>query len=155
MHISPPTTNAINKRLPLLSLSPSAFVIYWTHALSPRCQPCFYHPSRAWCYKMATAAAANNNILLSTKKQLPTLLHCCSICGKKLKFARRSEYLLTCWNCRIVNANSRDCSPIPSSCLLLTFASILPTSEIHWVSCAVCNGAWKRPKEGKKNGKGS
>jgi hypothetical protein len=28
---------------------------------------------------------------------------CCSICGKKLKFARTSKYALTCWQCMIVN----------------------------------------------------
>jgi hypothetical protein len=50
---------------------------------------------------MATAAT-DSKLLLKTKKQLSIIARC-SICGKKLKFARTSQNSLTCWQCMIVN----------------------------------------------------
>ena len=53
------------------------------------------------------AAAANSKIFLSIKKQKRQIARhcCCSICGKKLKFARTSENPLIFWQCMIVNAD--------------------------------------------------
>jgi hypothetical protein len=59
---------------------------------------------------MASAAAANSKILLLKKnneKQRHIVVGCyCSICGKKLKFARTTENPLSCWQCMIINADS-------------------------------------------------
>jgi ribosomal protein L37AE/L43A len=54
------------------------------------------------------AAAANSEILLKKKNNNEKQPHKdrCSICGKKLKFARTTENLLSCWQCMIVNADS-------------------------------------------------
>jgi hypothetical protein len=54
------------------------------------------------------AAAANSKILLKKNKEQRSTTSCryCSICGKKLKFARTSENPLACWQCMIVTADS-------------------------------------------------
>jgi ribosomal protein L37AE/L43A len=48
--------------------------------------------------------SAVNRKILSKKKQRH--MGHCSMCGKKLKFARTSENPLSCWQCMIVNADS-------------------------------------------------
>jgi hypothetical protein len=52
------------------------------------------------------AAAADRNILLKQIRRKGRVVGYYSICSKKSKFERTSEYLLTCWKCLIVNADS-------------------------------------------------
>ncbi|MGH9927402.1 MAG: hypothetical protein ACRD5B_18700 [Nitrososphaeraceae archaeon] len=54
----------------------------------------------------AVAAAKNNKILLKKNKEKQQDTDRCSICGKKLRFARTSENPLSCWQCMIINADS-------------------------------------------------
>jgi hypothetical protein len=44
--------------------------------------------------------------LNTTKKKQLYMKHCCGKCGKKLKFNKRSENPLTCWQCMILNEDS-------------------------------------------------
>jgi ribosomal protein L37AE/L43A len=60
---------------------------------------------------MATVAIATYTKIFMKKitkkeKQLDMRHFCCSKCGKKPKFVKRSENPLTCWQCMILNADS-------------------------------------------------
>ncbi len=54
------------------------------------------------------AVATYTKIFLKTtkKKKRLDIRHCyCSKCGKKLKFVKRSENPLTCWQCMMLNVD--------------------------------------------------
>src|SRR5919198_725486 len=40
------------------------------------------------------------------QQELRYCYYCCSICGKRLRFSGKNEYLLTCWQCMMLDNNT-------------------------------------------------